>query len=92
MATQSQHPQTPQGAIAYRLIRRKEVEQVIGLSRSTIYARLDKNSPQFDETFPRPVNLGNAKSVAWVEAEIQAWIASRIAASRGGSEVQPCLH
>lgn len=28
-------------------------------------------------TFPKPVSLG-AKSVAWVEAEIEAWIIGRV--------------
>ena len=60
-------PTTPQSAIAYRLLRRKQVEQVIGLSRSTIYARLDKNSPHYVPTFPRPISLGSM-SAAWVEA------------------------
>lgn len=70
--------QTPQGAIAHRLLRRKQVEQAIGLSRSTIYARLDKKSPHYDPTFPRPISLGSM-SVAWVEAEVQEYIAHRIA-------------
>lgn len=68
----------PQGAIAHRLLRRKDVEIAIGLSRSTIYARLDKNSPHYDPTFPRPISLGSM-SVGWIEAEIQGWIADRIA-------------
>lgn len=72
---------TPQGAIAHRLLRRKQVEQAIGLSRSTIYARLDKRSPHYDPTFPKPITLGSM-SIAWVESEIQNWIASRIASSR----------
>lgn len=73
--------QTPQGAIAHRLLRRKQVEQAIGLSRSTIYARLDKKSPHYDPAFPRPISLG-VMSVAWVEAEVQEYIAHRIADSR----------
>lgn len=68
-------------APAHRLLRRKQVEQAIGLSRSTIYARLDPKSPQYDPTFPKPITLGSM-SVAWIEAEIQNWIASRIADSR----------
>ncbi len=72
---------TPQGATTHRLLRRKQVEQAIGLSRSTIYARLDPKSPHYDSTFPRPISLGSM-SVAWVEAEIQNWIAARITASR----------
>lgn len=83
MTSQSQHIQTPQGAIAYRLLRRKQVEQAIGLSRSTIYARMDKSSPQYDPTFPTPISLGNSMSVGWIAAEVEAWIESRIAVSRG---------
>ena len=72
-------------APAHRLIRRKQLSQVIGLSRSTIYARLDKKSKYYDGTFPAPVKLGSM-SVAWVEAEIQDWINNRIDASRKGGE------
>jgi prophage regulatory protein len=73
--------QTPQGAIARRLLRRRQVEVAVALSRSTIYAKLDKKTPHYDSTFPRPIRLG-PMSVAWVESEIQNWIESRIAASR----------
>lgn len=65
----------------YRLLRRRQVEAVTGLSRSNIYARLDSKSPQYDPTFPRPISLG-AKTVAWIEAEIQSWIGSKITLSR----------
>ncbi|MGZ8954446.1 MAG: helix-turn-helix transcriptional regulator [Methylovulum sp.] len=61
-----------------RLIRRPEVQSLIGLSRSSIYSKLDPKSPQFDSTFPKPINLGS-RSIAWVYAEIQSWIASRVA-------------
>jgi len=57
------------------LIRRKEVERLTALSRSRIYDLMKQGA------FPRPVALG-AMSVAWVEAEIQGWIAARIADSR----------
>ncbi len=55
------------------IVRRKEVESRTGLSRSAIYERIQSGG------FPRPVNLG-AKAVGWVEAEIETWIAARIAA------------
>ena len=47
-----------------------------GLSRTQIY-RLEA-----ERKFPRRVKLGAATS-AWVESEVQAWAAARIAASRG---------
>lgn len=53
------------------ILRRKQVEERTGLSRSTIYLRIQ------DGTFPRPINLG-ARAVGWLENEIEAWLASRI--------------
>jgi prophage regulatory protein len=52
------------------LLRRPDVERRTGLSRSTIYARMAAGK------FPQAVSLGRA--VAWVEAEIDAWIEERI--------------
>lgn len=43
-----------------------------GLSRSHIYALAKKGE------FPKPVKL-TERSSAWVEAEVQKWIESRIA-------------
>jgi prophage regulatory protein len=60
---------------ATRLIRRTEVETLTGLRRSTIYDHIQGGR------FPRPIRLG-ARSVAWLESEINDWIAERIAASR----------
>jgi prophage regulatory protein len=74
--------QTTQGAIMHRLLRRKEVEQTLGISRSSIYARLDANSPQYDPSFPKPIKLSQ-QCVAWVSWEVQRWINERIA-ERGG--------
>ena len=48
-----------------------------GLSRSTIYVRLDEGR------FPRPVSLG-ARAVGWIEAEVDEWMRERINRSRGG--------
>lgn len=61
-----------------RILRRKQVEARIGLSRSTIYDGVNAG------TFPRPINLG-PQSVGWIEAEIEQWLRERIAASRDGT-------
>ncbi len=69
---------------ALTIIRRKQVEARIGLSRSSIYARLRKNPKRpgdFDPTFPRPVSVG-AKAVGWIEAEIDAWLTAQVEKSR----------
>ena len=59
-----------------RILRRKQVESRTGLSRSTIYARIAEGS------FPSPIDLGGDRAVGWVEAEIEAWLQSRIESSR----------
>lgn len=66
-------------------IRRSQVEKKIGLGRSAIYAKLDPKSSSFDPEFPRPIKLGGKSHnapVAWVEAEIDAWMERRIESSR----------
>ena len=55
-----------------RLIRRKDVQIKVGLGASSIYAEMAKGR------FPKPVFLSE-KRVAWIESEIDAWIAERIA-------------
>ncbi len=59
-----------------RIVRRREVEKLTGLSRSAIYERLNPKSRYFDPTFPRPVKLG-LRAVGWRVDEIAAWQESR---------------
>lgn len=53
-----------------RLIRLPEVRLRVGLGRSTIYRRMREG------TFPLPHDLGGG-AIAWLEADVSAWIASR---------------
>jgi prophage regulatory protein len=53
------------------ILRRKQVEKRTGLSRSTIYLRIQEG------TFPRPINLG-VRAVGWLEYEIEAWLTARV--------------
>jgi prophage regulatory protein len=52
------------------LIKLNEVKAKTGLSRSSIYAYVDKG------LFPAQVKLGE-RSVAWVDTEIEDWIESK---------------
>ncbi|SBT11947.1 AlpA family transcriptional regulator [Vibrio celticus] len=54
-----------------RLLRLKEVIQVTGISRSSLYKYLNEGQ------FPPPISLG-ARSVAWIDHEIQAWITTKM--------------
>ncbi len=58
------------------ILRRRQVENRTGLSRSTLYLRISQG------TFPRPINLGGGRAVGWIESEIDAWLKSRIEISR----------
>ncbi len=52
-----------------RLLRISEVVKTTGMGRSTVYRLVKENK------FPRPVRLG-ARSSAWREDEVQAWMDS----------------
>lgn len=56
--------------MAQKHLRRRAVEEITGLSRSTIYDLMSKGQ------FPRPVKL-TEKAVAWPESAIANWLASR---------------
>lgn len=53
------------------ILRRNQVQDRTGLSRSTIYLHIQKG------TFPKPIKLGE-RSVGWLENEIDDWLESRI--------------
>jgi len=57
--------------VNYRIIRLPEVTNLTGISRSNIYDHIKKGK------FPKQINLG-ARSVGWVESEVQEWIQQRI--------------
>ncbi len=65
-----------------RVLRRRDMEARLRLSRSTIYDRINPLSPRYDATFPKPIRLGGGAAVGWVEHEVEAWLQSQIAASR----------
>ena len=54
-----------------RILRLKEVIKLTGLSRSTIYAEINKGR------FPKQVQLTGNRSVGWHEDAILNWIVSR---------------
>lgn len=57
---------------ADRILRRREVEGRVGLSRSAIYRRIAAGD------FPAPLDLGG-NAVGWRESAIQSWITTRSA-------------
>lgn len=64
------------------MLRLRQVTNMIGLGKTTIYARIKEG------TFPAPISLGG-RAVAWIESEVVAWVAARITASRSQSDLAP---
>ena len=63
-----------------RLLRRRQVQDITGLSRSSLYDLISKG------LFPRPISLvPGGRSVAWDADAIEIWVQSRIEASRKAS-------
>ena len=65
-----------------RLIRRGELQQITGLSRSSIYDRMNPRSTRFDEDFPRPVKIGKS-AVGWLQTEVSDYVSTLVRRSRG---------
>ncbi|HFP9452068.1 helix-turn-helix transcriptional regulator [Klebsiella aerogenes] len=59
-----------------RILRMPELTMILGISRSSIYEKLNPKSRYYDADFPRPVRLGIA-SVGWHSTAVEAWITSR---------------
>jgi len=56
------------------LLRRRQVEALTGLARSTIYKMVSQGS------FPAPIKI-TGKAVAWPSDAVDAWVTARISAS-----------
>ena len=61
-----------------KILRRKQIEARVGLSRSTLYSKIAAKQ------FPSPVRLG-PRAVGWIEAEVDAWLAAQVERSRGNA-------
>ena len=53
-----------------KVLRRKDVEAVVGLSRSTIYHLISEG------LFPAPIKLGK-RAVGWKVSDIETWVNDR---------------
>ncbi len=53
-----------------QILRRPAVEKMVGLSRSSIYAAMDRG------LFPRPIQLG-PRAVGWRVSDLEGWLETR---------------
>ena len=59
-----------------RVLRLKEVVALVGLKRSSVYAKVAAGC------FPRPIKLGGDHASGWLSTEVQGWIEEQIRRSR----------
>lgn len=52
------------------IYRRTDLEKILGISRSTIYAWIKTGQ------FPSPIKLGQ-RAIGWHASDIEAWLAAR---------------
>lgn len=62
--------------VAERLMKRAEVEAVVGLARSTLYRLIAKG------LFPKPRRLNGPNGAArWVQSEVESWVKAQAASA-----------
>lgn len=64
-----------------RVLRMPELRERLGISRSSIYLKLNPRSKYHDPQFPDPIKLGLA-SVGWRDSDIQDWLDLQAARAR----------
>lgn len=67
-----------------KILRMRQLVEKLGISRSSIYAKMNPRMPQYDPTFPLPINLG-ARSKGWAEPDVDRWLL----ANQGGAKNDP---
>ena len=65
------------------ILRRPQVQQRTGLSRSTLYQYIKAGE------FPASIQLG-PRAVGWLESDVSDWISARVHLARQGQ--QPAAH
>lgn len=73
--------QAETAAVPFHFMRKPEVLQVVGISKSTLHAWIKVGK------FPKPVHLPGGGIAAWVSTEVSEWMAAAVTA-RDGTQTQ----
>lgn len=76
----SELKRSPNLGVPLTILKIKEVKNRTTFSRSTLYLKMKEG------TFPKQISLG-ARSVGWLESDINNWISSRINLSVSNASV-----
>lgn len=61
----------------FKVLRIRQVCELTGLSRSSLYAKMSRNCKQYDSTFPNSFKIG-AAAVGWSQISIVNWIKEKM--------------
>jgi prophage regulatory protein len=64
-------------------LRITQLAAYLAISKSSIWSKLNPQSPYFDSSFPQPIKIGSA--TCFVQSEVDAYIAECINASRNNN-------
>ncbi|MGL1830781.1 UNVERIFIED_CONTAM: AlpA family phage regulatory protein [Acinetobacter sp. HSTU-ASm16] len=59
-----------------QILKLPDLIKISGLSRSTLYEKLNEKSSRYDETFPKQLKLSR-NAVGWLEHEVLEWLESK---------------
>lgn len=59
--------------VVSRVLRRKQLQTLLGLSCSSIYSKMSVKSKYYDPDFPRPIHIGKS-AVGWLESEVKDYL------------------
>ena len=68
-----------------QMLRLHELIKRIGLSRSSIYDRLNPRSKRHDPDFPKPIKLNRASR--WLLSEVEEWIRNKMSSRNRAASV-----
>lgn len=68
-----------------QMLRLHELIKLIGLSRSSIYDRLNPRSKRYDPDFPKPIKLNRASR--WLLSEAEEWIRNKMSSRNRAASV-----
>ncbi|MEK6669990.1 MAG: AlpA family phage regulatory protein [Pseudomonadota bacterium] len=58
------------------IVKLKQLTQILKMSRSSIYTKINPQSKYHDPTFPRPLKLGMS-AVGWSHQEVMSWLSAQ---------------
>lgn len=59
-----------------QILKLPDLIKISGLSRSTLYEKLNEKCSRYDETFPKQLKLSR-NAVGWLEHEVLEWLESK---------------